>query len=291
MAGTSGKGYKQTPETLAAVVDGLRSGLPPKRAAMIAGISEATYFAWRRAGWDAIEATDENSDEEMSFVVQFALQVEAAISEYMLPLIRRVSEAALSGGKGDWRAAATILQGRFPFEFSERVAVAQSQRVEVSGSIGVDIPYKRRRLDQLTAEELEDDTNLLRDRIHSALSGEGLDKEIEKHEGIVAKLRERREGDREWRTRTRGCFDSGRHLDATDVDYKVMTPTGMAHEPKKIRAAVLEAPDKAEGSGVVARPSATPSVSFQVDEPRPTTGFGFNKFGDAINLADEDLSL
>ena len=293
MSGTLGKGHKQTPETLAAVVDGLKAGLTPKRAAMRAGISESTYFAWSRAGWDAIEATDENSSEEMSFVVRFALEAEGAISEYVLPLIRRVGEAALKGGPGDWRAAAAILQGRFAHEFSERLKVAQSQRIEVSGSISVDGPYKRRALDKMTVAELDENSEMLHDRIRMALSGEALDEEIAKHERIVAELHEQRDGERHWKTRGRGCFDTSLQSDAVDADFEILKPAGMAHEPKRIRAAAFhaQAPDTAEGSEVVAEPSAIPSVSFPADEPRPTRGFGFNKFGDAINLTDEDLSL
>ena len=314
MAGTSTKGYRQTPEVLGAVVDGLKAGLTPKRAAMRAGISEGTYFAWRRAGWDEIEATSEDSAAEMSFTVTFALQAEAAIAEYMLPLIKRVSEAALqaeaaiaeymlplikrvseaalNGGRGDWRAAAMILQGRFPHEFSERVAVAQSQRIEVSGTIGVDGPYKRRALDKMTTAELDENSAMLNDRIRrsTALSGEALDDEISKHERIVAELLEQRDGERHWKTRGRGCFDTSRQLDAVDADFEILKPA-VAHEPKRIRAAVSEAPDEV-GTGVVVPPvPTTPHVGFEVQEERPTRGFGFNKFGDAINLADEDVKL
>ena len=290
MSGTATKGHKQTAETLTAVCDGLRAGLTPRRAAMSAGISESTYFAWRRAGLEQIEAASEDSDAEMSFAVQFALGVEASISEYMLPLIKRVSQAALSGGPGDWRAAAMILQGRFPHEFSERVAVAQSQRIEVSGTIGVDGPFKRRALDKMTVAELDENSEMLHDRIRMALSGPALDAEIEKHERITAELYKQREGERHWKGRGRGCFDTSRQ--AVDADFEMLKPAGQAREPLKIRAAALhaQAPDKAEGSEVVAEPSATSHV---YKDPRPT-GFGFNKFGDAINLAeyaDEDLSL
>ena len=291
MAGTSTKGYRQTPEVLGAVVDGLRAGLTPRRAAMVAGISESTFFKWRADGWDQIEAADKDSDEEMSFVVTFALQAEAAIAEYQLPLIQRVSDAALNGGKGDWRAAAMILQGRFAHEFSERVEVAKSARLEVSGSISVDGPYKRRALDKMTVEELDANSEMLHDGIRTAMSGDALDAEIAKHERITAELYKQRDGERHWRSRSRGCFDTSQQSDAVDADFEILKPGRMAHEPKKIRAAVSKAPDTAEGSEVVAEPSAIPSVSFPADEPRPTRGFGFNKFGDAINLTDEDLSL
>ena len=69
MAGTLGKGRRQTPEVLSAVCDGLRSGLPIKRAAMAAGISEKTFHNWRGDGWHSIEKTDQDSDAPMSFLL------------------------------------------------------------------------------------------------------------------------------------------------------------------------------------------------------------------------------
>ena len=80
-------------------------------------------------------------------------QVEAALAAYILPLVEGVSDAAKGKGKGDWRAAATLLQGRFPHEFSERVAVAKSQRVEVKGSIEHTHSYLR--LEAMSDTELQ----------------------------------------------------------------------------------------------------------------------------------------
>ena len=68
-------------------------------------------------------------------------------------------------------------------------------------------------------------------------------------------------------------------------------PKLIEHEDNEIQAAVLQAPDTAEGSGVVARPSATPSVSFHVNEEPPARGIGYRADGLAYNLGDEDLSL
>ena len=292
MSGTATKGHRQTPEVLGAVCDGLRAGLTPRRAAMSAGIAESTYFAWRRAGWEEIESASEDSEAEMSFVVQFALQAEAAICAYMQPLIQRVSDAAAGRGKGDWRAAHAILAGRFPHEFSERVAVAKSARLEVSGSISVDGPYQRRRLDKMTIQELDENSEMLNDRIRMALSGEALNAEIEKHERITAELYKQREGERHWKDRGRGCFDTSRQ--AVNAEFEILKPGVLAHEPRKIRAAALhaQAPDKAEGSEVVAEPSATLPVYEDPKPTQPTRGIGYDaRTGLAFRFDERETEL
>ena len=293
MAGTEGKGHRQTPEVLAQVCDGLRSGLPIKRAAMIAGISEKTFHLWRSAGWGEIERTDEDSDAEMSFVVQFALQAEAAIAEYMRPLIKRIADAALGKGKGDWRAAHAILAGRFPHEFSERVAVAQSQKVEVSGGIGIN--YQRRLYDRMSLVELQDEIDRLWVQEHAGLSGATLDEKIVQHEGVLASLYKSRDQERAIASLPRGKFSTvpqgGRfgspplELGASEFDQD--------HENNKICAAVLQAPDKVGTVEVVATVPAAPSgpMSFEVQEERPARGIGYDQHGLAFRFDDEDLSL
>ena len=288
MAGTAGKGHRQTEQVLSAVCDGLKAGLPIKRAAMSAGISEKTFHNWRGDGWHSIERTDQDSDAEMSFVVQFALQTEAAICAYMAPLIQRVSEAALSGGKGDWRAAAMILQGRFPHEFSERLEVAKSQRVEIGGTISHD--FSLMRLQSMSDAELRAELEGTHWSMRSSmLFGDELGEVISYMEDKLSLMRHHYAAktaffpDREdsWRP------GSGRGSKAESG----IEPKLIEHEDNEIQAAVLQAPDTAEGSGVVARPSATPSVSFHVNEEPPARGIGYRADGLAYNLGDEDLSL
>ena len=78
-------------------------------------------------------------------------------------------------------------------------------------------------------------------------------------------------------------------------------PVVIEHEPVEVLAAAKVAPDG--GAGVAGVVNAAPADPFEAEdvrfvaheEPRPRPrGIGFNKFGDAINLADyadEDLSL
>ena len=167
-------------------------------------------------------------------------------------------------------------------EFSERLEVAKSQRIEVTGGIG--ISYKRREMDKLSNEELQFQIDTIRNRQHEGMSGEALDEAITKYEEIVASLHKQREGDRIWRTRDRGRFDSARQSDA---DFEVVTPAGMAHEPKRNRAAVLEAPVVAEGPVLSPEPSATPSV---YEDPKPT-GIGYDANGLAFRFDERETEL
>ena len=288
MSGTTGKGYKQTPETLAAVVDGLRSGLPPKRAAMVAGISEKTFYTWRRAGWEAIEATDENSDEGMSFVVQFALQVEAALGAYMAPLIKRIAEAAAGRGKGDWRAAHAILAGRFPHEFSERVAVAKSARIEVSG--GIDHSIYSVQLENMTIDELRDESSRHDAVICAGLVGASLDREITRRETVLADLNKQRDLQRGIGALIPGNLTRRPPLEL--ADYEVTGATEFEHESNDVLAAVSKAPDMADAVELVAPASANLShVPLAHDEPRPTRGIGYDQHGLAFRYDDEATQL
>ena len=280
MAGTSTKGHRQTEQVLSAVCDGLKAGLPIKRAAMSAGISEKTFHNWRGDGWHSIERTDQDSDAEMSFTVQFALKTEAAICAYMAPLIQRVSEAALSGGKGDWRAAAMILQGRFPHEFSERLEVAKSQRVEIGGTISHDLSAMR--LQNMSDAELRAELETIHWSLRSSMIyGDELGEVISYAEEKLSLMKHHYAAktayfpDREtsWRPGSKAVSGAEAKL--------------IEHEDAEICAAVLQAPDTADAVELVAPASATPHV---YEDPRPT-GIGYGSDGLAFYHADEDTKL
>ena len=232
----------------------------------------------------------------MSFVVQFALQTEAAICAYMAPLIQRVSEAAHGGGKGDWRAAAMILQGRFPHEFSERVAVAKSARIEVSGAI--DHNHYSAQLDKMTIDELRDESERHAAVIYAGLGGPSLDREIEKLERQLVGLCKSRDQEHEIGTRPRGKFSTGpagsltRRPPLELTDYEVTGATEFEHESNDVLAAVSKAPDMADAVELVAPASANLShAPLAHDEPRPTRGIGYDQNGQAFRFEDEDFGL
>ena len=298
MSGTLAKTHRQTDEVMATICQALRSGLPLDRAFRSGGISKSTGHAWRQSGWRQIEMADANTSDELSYVARFAIAVDAALIEFMQPLVKRFADGALGGNKGDWRAARELLAARLPHEFSERVAVAQSQKMEISG--GIDHSHYSVQLAAMTLQELRDESERHDAVIYAGLGGPSLDREIEKLERQLVELCKSRDRERDIELRPRGKFSTGPAGSLTrraPFDLTALEVTGATefdHEPNEVLAAVLQAPDEAEGSGVVARPSATPSetapVSFVVPDA-PARGIGFNKFGDAINLADEDTTL
>lgn len=94
-----------TEEREAKIIDAIRRGLTYKGAAAYAGISYSTFHRWK---------TDGKSD--------FNLGVESVLCEFWKALqeangeaqLRFVSNIGDSAGKGDWRAAAWMLERRFP---------------------------------------------------------------------------------------------------------------------------------------------------------------------------------
>ena len=235
----------------------------------------------------------------MPFTVNFALQVEAALADYIRPLVERISQAAEGKGKGDWRAAATLLQGRFPHEFSERVAVAKSQKVEVAGQISHSYSDQ---LQRMPLAELEDEMTRLDQQINQTTWGSMRDDQKDAWIGHFSAMLAKMKADRDGLSRWLGDVDW--HLrPGLPVPVEDYQPPRRAlafeHEPVEVQAAAPKAaPAQAGAADVVAAASAAGAgaggMSFEVGAaPRPT-GIGFNRFGDAINLgdyADEDLSL
>ena len=255
MAGTLAKSHRQTDEVMATVCQALRSGLPLDRAFRSAGISKSTGHAWRQSGWRQIEMADANTSDELSYVARFAVAVEASLIEFMAPLIRRFADGALGKNRGDWRACKELLAARFPDEFSERTHVAKSQRVEIGGSI--EHGFSAMRLQSMSDAKLQAELeschwSLRSSMLHGGQLGEVISYMEDKlslmrhhYEGKTAYFPDRNEA---WRP------GSGRGSKAVSgIEAKLIE-----HEDNEICAAVLQAPDTAEGPVVVAEPSATP---------------------------------
>ena len=269
MAGTKNRVSRQTDEVLQAVCSSLRLGVPLARSFRIAGIGERTGFLWRSQGWEAIESHESGSGDELSFPAKFAVAVEAALSEFMAPLIRQINETAQ--GKGDkgrdaWRAAKELLAARFPDEWSERTHVAKSQRVEISGGIG--LKYRRREYDRMSNEELQSEIDRLWIQEHVGLSGGALDKKIARHEIVLADLCKQRD-----QQRGNGALIPGNLTRRPPVEL-VASDGSPVIEHERVEVQV-----------------AAPADPFEVPEKPRRRGIGYDQHGLAFNLSDEDLSL
>ena len=198
---------RQTDEVMDTVCASLRLGIPFNRSCRAAGIGDRTGREWRQVGWRSIEEADPSSDEPLSFTARFAIEVEAALVEFMAPLVERVRDAAAGRGKGDWRAAQQLLAARFPDEFSERTHVAKSQRVEVAGSIGINTHGFEEfvALRKMSFAELRAATEKIQAQIdNDPITGKNLDDEISFLEAKLAAMRDERA--------TTGSFTPGNWL-------------------------------------------------------------------------------
>ena len=301
---------KQTEETLQAICESLKMGLPFDRSCKLAGISKQTGHTWRNSGWSLIEGTPEDSEAPLSFTVRFAVEVEAALRDFMAPLIERIRQGGSGKDKGDWRAAAALLAARFPDEFSEKTHVAKSQRLEVSGELAVKHAHEFQHylsLRNMSHAELMYEIEKTQSQIdHRPLKGEELDAEIDFYEAKLDAMREAR-GTRLGFIRSNWLngpmnkrpitidLEVTEFSDADTLPAPTETPApGLVHRgagvsPLEIAAPVSSFPGASEDAGAVSDATAPAT-------PRVQTGFGFDAdTGLAIPLYaddyDEDVVL
>ena len=104
---------KFTKTTVTKLITGVRRGLPYHLAAAAAGISEDTFYAWQRGEFPA------SADEALK--VQFSESLTRAKGEAANHLTRRIYDAS----REDWRAAAWILERRFPKDYGKDAEALQ----------------------------------------------------------------------------------------------------------------------------------------------------------------------
>lgn len=97
---------KFTPETVNALLAGVRAGLPFRLAAEAAGISETTFHEWQSG------KLPRGADKMLK--AEFSDQLTRAKGESARRLTALISSAATD----DWRAAAWLLERRFPRDFA-----------------------------------------------------------------------------------------------------------------------------------------------------------------------------
>ena len=98
---------KFTKPTVAKLLAGVRRGLPYHLAAAAAGVSEATFHRWQRGEFP------EDAGEELK--QQFLEGLTRARGQAADRLTKQIHDAA----KADWRAAAWILERRYPKDYGK----------------------------------------------------------------------------------------------------------------------------------------------------------------------------
>ena len=104
---------KFTKTTVSKILAGVRRGLPYHLAAAAAGISERTFYAWQRGEFP------ESADEALK--QQFLQGLTRANGEAADRLTRRIHDASVM----DWRAAAWILERRYPKDYGKDAEALQ----------------------------------------------------------------------------------------------------------------------------------------------------------------------
>lgn len=128
--------HKFTPENVDRVLEGIRSGLPIHLACSAAGVAETQFYEWQRGEYPR------GSDKRLK--EQFQEELTRAKGESALRNIDIISKAA----NADWRAAAWILERRFPQDFGK-------QALEITGADGGPIQIQAAQMQRVILQALE----------------------------------------------------------------------------------------------------------------------------------------
>lgn len=129
---------KLTPEVSERIVRAIRAGNYPEVAAAHAGIHASTYYRWMERGALAGEAPEDDPYRH------FRAEVARALADSEAAEVGLVVQAARGG---DWRAAAWVLERRFPDRWARRERVEQVHELKDSEASELD-----REIERLLAE-------------------------------------------------------------------------------------------------------------------------------------------
>jgi hypothetical protein len=123
---------KFTRKTIDLLLAGIRNGLPYELAAEAAGIGRSTFYNWQRG------AFPRGADKVLK--VEFLDALTRARGESAFRLAGLINRAAT----GDWRAAAWMLERRFPKDFAKDADLYERlEAIEASLQDGQPIPIRR----------------------------------------------------------------------------------------------------------------------------------------------------
>jgi transposase len=105
-----GRPTKLTPTVQAAIAESIAAGAYPEQAARAAGIGRSTYYEWLQRGQAGEQPFSDFLD---------TLRAREAHAEVVAVTVLRDAAAA-----GDWRAAAHLLERRFPERWGRRAPLA-----------------------------------------------------------------------------------------------------------------------------------------------------------------------
>lgn len=132
------------PSLQSTIVAAVRRGARPERAAVAAGVSAASHYAWQAKGLEERERRESGEKPRVSWQVflDYADAVEQAVAQAELDLLEDVRE----GGEG-WQASLAILERRFRGAWSPKVldrAPSVAPQVTQAAATGLDELQQRR---------------------------------------------------------------------------------------------------------------------------------------------------
>lgn len=127
-----GQRLKLTPAVADAIVQAVRSGVPPGTAARAAGVTDASLYAWLEAPVIGRWRTGaELSEDALSLLSSFRERIEQAQAEYEQDMITAIAHAGTVTGKSgvpEWRAHAWLANNHPAYRAKyrpERIQVVQ----------------------------------------------------------------------------------------------------------------------------------------------------------------------
>ena len=150
--------------TIAALVAALEFGVTVEAAVQSAGISRSTYFAWMRRGALARQRyeSDLKVDTEEQPFLDFLDKIQGALFTAERNAVEVIQNASVGGS---WRAAAWLLERRFP----SRCATWRAGSIDPE-EIAITVPTETLRDDDKLLDEIDRLSERLRaipDRIHA----------------------------------------------------------------------------------------------------------------------------
>ena len=127
-----GRKSKLTPEVQAEIVSSIQVGVYAKTAAAAAGINETTYYEWLQRGREARE--NGRASKYRDFLEEIETADAQAEKQHFNMIVRQAAGSRTS--PGDWKAAAWILERKYPEKYGRKVAQ------EVSGPGGAPVQHQ-----------------------------------------------------------------------------------------------------------------------------------------------------
>lgn len=137
-----GRKSKLTPELQEKICKYIENGYTVEQACALSGISESTYYDWKKRGKKA------KSGKFSDFLEAVKKAEKIAESKYLAIITRAAVGDPEKKVKGDWKAAAWYLERRNPKQFARRDFLRQDVKAKVEGDVKVSLLDELRKAEE-----------------------------------------------------------------------------------------------------------------------------------------------